>query len=66
MDYTDRTHTKPVRTMSLRQYGKYKLKILKRDFLVELTEEELARAKSLKTEAAIDQFCMGILNKRWG
>lgn len=66
MNYTDRTYTKPVRTMSLKQYRKYKLKILKRDFMVELTEEEKAHAETLKTEAAIDQFCMGILNKRWG
>jgi hypothetical protein len=66
MSYFDNTHTKPIRTMTLSQYRKMKLKILKRDFKIDLTEEELAHAETLKTEAAINQFCMGILNNRWG
>lgn len=54
------------KTSNLKSYRKAKLKILRRDFKVTLTEEELARVETLKTEAAIDQFCIGILNNRWG
>ena len=60
----DRTATVP-RKMSLKQYRKMKLKMLKNDFCVDLTDEEVAHAHTLKTEAALDQFCMGILNNRW-
>jgi hypothetical protein len=58
------TNKKP--DTSINAYRKFKLKILKRDFCVTLTEEELAHAETLTTEAQLDQFCMGILNKRWG
>ena len=60
----DRTATTP-RKMSLKEYRKMKLKMLKRDFLIELTDEEVARANTLTTEAELDQFCLGILNDRW-
>lgn len=63
--YDDRSTTR-VHTMSFKQYKKMKLKALKNDFCVTLTEEELKHADTLKTEAAVDQFCIGILNKRWG
>lgn len=47
-------------------YRKAKLKILKRDFRISLTEEELAHAETLTTEVQIDQFCLGMINKYWG
>ena len=50
---------------SIKSYRKAKLKMLSRDFLVKLTEEEIEHANTLTTEAQIDQFCMGILNDRW-
>lgn len=53
------------RKMSLKQYRKTKLKILKNDFRITLTDEELAHAETLTTEIQIDQFCLGILNKNW-
>ena len=60
----DRTATKP-RSMSLKAYRKMKLKMLERDFCIPLTDEERAHANTLTSEAAIDQFCIGILNNRW-
>lgn len=54
------------RNVSFKHYKKEKLKILERDFFVLLTKEELARYETLTTEVQIDQFCLGILNKRWG
>ena len=53
------------RKMSLKEYRKMKLKMLRRDFCVLLTDEEIAYAHTLTTEVQIDQFCLGILNKRW-
>lgn len=60
----DRTAAVP-RNMSLKAYRKMKLKMLERDFCINLTDEERARANEMTTEAALDQFCIGILNNRW-
>ena len=57
----DRTATRP-RQMSLKEYRKMKLKMLK-DFCIHLTPEEIARAHTLKTEIAIDNFCLGHIQK---
>lgn len=54
------------RQMSIKEYRKMKLKMLDRDFCINLTDEEIAHAKTLTTEVQIDQFCLGIINKRWG
>lgn len=51
---------------NIKSYRKAKLKILSRDFCIQLTEDELEHVNNLKTEVAIDQFCLGIINKRWG
>lgn len=61
----DRSAARLERKMSFKQYKKMKLKMLKRDFFVTLTDEELARAEELQSEIQVDQFCLGILNKRW-
>lgn len=53
------------RQMSFKTYKKMKLRMLQRDFYINLTEEELEHANTLTTEAAIDQFCISILNNRW-
>lgn len=62
----DRNAAVPERKMSFKEYKKRKLKMLRRDFRISLTEEELAHADALTTEVQVDQFCLGILNKRWG
>ena len=46
-------------------YRKAKLKILKRDFYIYLTPEEIAHAKTLETEIAIDNFFISAINRRW-
>ena len=57
---------KKARKESFNQYKKRRLKELKRDFKIILTENELARVGTLTTEAAVNQFFIGILNNRWG
>lgn len=54
------------RTVSFKTYKKMKLKMLRRDFCILLTDDELARFNALTTEIQVDQFCLGILNNRWG
>lgn len=56
----------PKKTASLKSYRKQKIKILERDFCIKLTEEEIERVNNLTTEVQIDQFCLGIINNRWG
>ena len=51
---------------SINAYRKFKLKILKRDFCITITEAESAYAETLTTETQIDQFCLSMINKYWG
>lgn len=53
------------RQMSFKTYKKMKLRMLRRDFCINLTEEELARYNTLDTEIKVDQFCVTVLNNRW-
>ena len=62
----DKTAAHPQRQMSFSSYKKMKLKMLRRDFCVMLTDEELEHAESLQNEIQVDQFCLGVLNSRWG
>lgn len=66
MIYGDSTTTGAPKTTNINSYRKAKLKILSRDFYINLTADELAHVNTLTTETAIDQFCLGILNNRWG
>ena len=61
----DRDAATPQRKMSLKSYRKMKLKMIEADFCIKLTDEEREHANSLTTEAALDQFCITILNDRW-
>lgn len=47
------------------QYAEAKLKILRRDFRITPTENEINHLKSLKTQIAIDNACLGIINRHW-
>lgn len=51
------------RKMSIKEYRKRKLKMLKRDFCIHLTDEEIDHANTLDKEIAIDQFCISMINK---
>lgn len=61
----DRTAAGFSRKMSFKTYKKLKLKALKRDFCIQLTEEELAHVDTLTTEIQIDQFCLSAIERRW-
>lgn len=52
-------------TSNLESYRKAKLKILKRDFHIYLTPEELEHARNLKTEIEIDNFFISAINRHW-
>lgn len=47
------------------QYVKAKLKILDRDFYIKPTEEEIAHLNTLKTQIAIDNAVLSIINHHW-
>ena len=65
MYYNDCTATIP-KKVNLKTYRKQKLKILKRDFYIHLTQEELDHAETLTTTTQIDQFCISMMDKYWG
>ena len=48
-----------------KKYLEGKLKILMGDFRITPTESEMAYLKTLKTQGAIDQAILGIINNRW-
>lgn len=48
------------RKQSLKSYRKMKLKMLK-EFYIQLTDEQLAHMNELKTEIAIDNFCISLI-----
>lgn len=53
-------------TGNIDTYRKAKLRILKKDFHIYLTKEELDRANTLKTEIEIDNFFITAIRKqRW-
>lgn len=60
--FDDRLSTNP-RNMSLKSYRKMKLRMLK-DFYIELTPEQMSYINNLKTEIAIDNFCVDCINKK--
>ena len=47
------------------QYVKAKLRILKRDFYIEATQEEITHLKTLTTQTSIDNAILSIINRRW-
>ena len=59
----DRTATKP-RNISFKAYKKMKLKILD-DFCIKLTEDQIAHFNSLKTEIAVDNFCISMIQNAY-
>lgn len=51
--------------MSIEQYRDYKINLLKTDFEIDLTNEEVAHICSLDTIFKIDHYCRSILQQRW-
>ena len=52
-------------TNNIDSYRKAKLKILKRDFYIKLTPEEIAHADNLKSEIEVDNFFISAINRHW-
>lgn len=48
-----------------KKYIEQKLKILRRDFYIEPTEEEIVHLSTLTTQIAIDNAILSIINRRW-
>lgn len=47
------------------KYVKDKLRILKRDFCIEATYEEVSHLKTLTTQTSIDNAILSIINRHW-
>jgi hypothetical protein len=47
------------------KYIKAKLKILRRDFCIEPTLDEIVHLQKLKTQIAIDNAVLSIINHNW-
>lgn len=48
-----------------REYADAKIKILKEQFYIQLTKEEVLHLRSLKTENEINAAARSIINKHW-
>ena len=47
------------------EYKKAKLKILKRDFQIDVTIDEQEHLNELESEIAIDRYCRMIISSHW-
>lgn len=61
-EYTSKYYVKKVNIPKL---VKEKIKMLKRDFLIEPTEEEIAHLNELKTEQQVETYVRIIINTHW-
>lgn len=53
------------KTVSVKTYRKQKIKMLEKDFLLNLSTEEKNRINELETIAAIDRYARTILRNHW-
>lgn len=60
IDYTENR----CNSMPLKDYIAVKLKILQRDFKLNLDPEEILHMQSLKSEIAVDNYARDLINKR--
>ena len=49
----------------LNEYKKAKIKLLERDFYINVTEEERMHIETLESQMAVDRYCRTILKNRW-
>ena len=49
------------KTKELAQYAKWKIKTLRCDFHIALTEKEISHINALKSEIAIDNYARGLI-----
>ena len=50
--------------VDLKTYIKDKIKMLKKEFHIRMTENEIQHLKSLQTEIAVDNYCHDLFMKR--
>ena len=53
------------RGKTLKSYKKWKLRILKKEFLIKVSQEEEEELNSLKTEIAVDRYARKLLDNAW-
>lgn len=51
------------RPLTIKDYRKMKIKMLKKEFCFPLTKEECDHINNLETEIAIDNYCRVLYNK---
>lgn len=51
---------------NIERYRKRKIKIMERDFCINLAQTEIDHINELPSVEAVNAYCIGILNNRWG
>jgi hypothetical protein len=51
---------------TLNQYKEQKIKMLRRDFGIPMTEDEIEHMHSLPSEMRVDAYARDLMNKRFG
>ena len=50
--------------VTLKQYVKEKIRMLKKDFMIKMTDEQIAHMKSLKNEIQVDNYAHDLIFNR--
>ena len=53
-------------TPTITEYKKLKLKMLRKEFMIDVTPEEEEHLNGLQSEIAIDNYCRKIIRNHWG
>ena len=53
------------KNVSVNTYRKLKLKLLRKEFQIDVTPEEENHLNELQSEIAIDNYCRKIINNHW-
>ena len=54
-----------IRIIDMEKYRKKKIEIMKNDFMIDLTPEEIDKINSLPTEYMVDHYCRELMKQRW-
>ena len=53
------------REISLEKYKKEKIDMFRKDFLIRLTNDQIAKIMSLDSTVKVDNYCRQIINDTW-
>ena len=53
------------KNVSVNTYRKLKLKLLRKEFQIDVTPEEESHLNELQSEIAIDNYCRKIISNHW-